>query len=54
MQNGGEGANSDLLEILAKRLHFKMEMLDPTLDDKWDELSDLKKEFYRQCCKEII
>jgi hypothetical protein len=57
------GAPEDKIEIspeeareeLAKRLHFRMERLDPgssgTLE--WSELSEQEREFYRGCVNDL-
>ena len=38
------------LELLAQRLHRKMELLDPTNDPpEWELLSEHQREFYRAC-----
>jgi len=38
------------LELLAQRLHWKMELLDPTNDPpEWELLSEHQREFYRAC-----
>ena len=39
---------------LARRLHGKMEQLDPTEDDDWENLSERQREFYRLCVESIF
>ncbi len=46
-------SGTEAIEILAWRLHAKMERLDPTDDLDWDRLTDLQKEFYRALVKEM-
>jgi hypothetical protein len=43
----------DTLERLACRLHEVMERLDPTEAPSWKLLSEIDKEFYRQCAKAV-
>jgi len=40
-------AGDEAIEALARRLHWKMEHLDPTDEDDWEKLSDRQREFYR-------
>jgi hypothetical protein len=39
---------------LARRLHEKMEQLEPTEDDDWENLSERQREFYRLCVESIF
>jgi hypothetical protein len=43
-----------VLDAIARRLHEVMERLDPTDDPEWDSLTDDRREFYRQCVKEVL
>ena len=42
--------------FLARRLYWKMEQLDPTLegDSKWESLSDRDKRLYRLCVDDLL
>ena len=54
---GGEaGAPEKLeaLEMLAKKLHSKMEHLDPTGKPTWADLDEFDREFYRSCVEAVI
>jgi hypothetical protein len=44
----------DAIEHLAKRLHWKMEHLDPTEDPDWDLLTERQRDFYRLCIKSLL
>jgi hypothetical protein len=48
-------SSSAILE-LARILYDEMENLDPGGDDylAWNKLTDLEREFYRQCIKAIL
>jgi hypothetical protein len=46
---GGETA-SDLGAVL----HKAMERFDPTQDDKWSELPESRKAFFRLCAREVL
>ncbi len=39
-------ASDEAIDALARRLHWKMEHLDPTDEYDWEKLSDRKREFY--------
>jgi hypothetical protein len=39
---------------LAKRLHWKMEHLDPSDGPAWDDLRDEERDFYRLCIRAIL
>lgn len=46
----GVSTREEALEFLARRLHWKMEHLDPTNDPpEWELLSERQREFYRAC-----
>jgi hypothetical protein len=40
--------------VLSRRLHWKMEHLDPTGEGEWEVLTDRKKDFYRLCVIAIL
>lgn len=42
------------IEPLAKRLHSKMEHLDPCFGDEWDALSEVDKDFFRECIEFVV
>jgi hypothetical protein len=44
----------EAVDLLARKLHFKTEHLDPTEDPTWESLSVLQKEFYRTLFPEQI
>ena len=44
---------SRAVELAAKRLHAKMEHLDPC-GDEWEQLSDSDREFYRLCVRDLV
>ena len=44
----------EALELLARRLHWKMEHLDPTEDADWEELTDHQKNFYRASVRALL
>lgn len=39
---------------LAKRLHWKMEHLEPTERAEWDSLTEQERSFYRLCVETIF
>lgn len=44
----------DAIELLAERLYFVMERLDPTPDaPAWARVSEFDREFYRACIRAI-
>jgi hypothetical protein len=47
-------ARSRAILGLARRLHWKMEHLDPTNDPEWDRLSDCQREFYCLCVEALF
>ncbi len=49
-----ESPPNEAIECLARRLHWKMEHLDPTEDEEWDRLTERQKEFHRLCIREVI
>jgi hypothetical protein len=42
------------MEILAQRLHAKMEILDPTSDTTWTGLSERQRDFYWHAVRAIL
>jgi hypothetical protein len=45
----------EALEFLARRLHWKMEHLDPTDGpEEWEQLSEHQREFYRACVNAVF
>lgn len=48
------GTPEKAIEILAERLHWKMEHLDPGEYAAWSEMDDHDKEFFRQCVKALL
>lgn len=51
----GVSTREEALEFLARRLHWKMEHLDPTNDPpEWELLSEHQREFYRACTNAIL
>ncbi len=51
---GNDLSSEGAIEYLARRLHWKMEHLDPSEDADWGGLSERQKEFYRLCVREVI
>ncbi len=47
-------ADDEAIDALAKRLHWKMEHLDPTDDDDWEKMSDRQREFYRISVESLL
>lgn len=41
-------------EVLARRLFWKMELLDPTDSGDWGSLTDYEKDFYRLCVADLL
>jgi hypothetical protein len=46
-EQGSAPTREDALELLARRLHWKMEQFEPTEDDLWEALSERQRDFYR-------
>lgn len=44
----------EALNLLAKRLHWKMEHLDPSENSCWDALGDRDRAFYHLCIEAIF
>jgi len=45
----------EAIQLLGKRLHNRMEHLDPSLgDDGWEALSEREREFYRLCVEDML
>lgn len=47
-------SSSEAIEALARRLHWKMEHLDPTDEYDWEKLSDRQREFYRISVESLL
>jgi hypothetical protein len=45
---------AEAIWVLARRLHWKMEHLDPSENRDWDELSERKRDFFRLCVIAIL
>ena len=45
---------TETVEVLAERLRWKMEHLDPSDERPWKELTDTEKEFFRICVRELL
>lgn len=48
------GAPEDPREILARRLHWEMERLEPTSATEWVALSEHQRDFYRFCVDGLL
>ena len=46
--------NPTCVDRLARHLHFTMERLDPTEENKWDLLNEDRRDFYRECVREVF
>ena len=47
-------AGEDPVGLLAERLHFKMEHLDPSEDDDWLGMSDDRRMYYRLLVEAVL
>jgi hypothetical protein len=55
MHGRRELSRDEAIEHLARRLHWKMEHLEPTDDgSSWDLLTDRQQDFYRVCVRAIF
>lgn len=45
--------STSALSILARLLHDKMEHLDPSTDDTWEDLTHYERRFYELCIIEL-
>jgi hypothetical protein len=52
--SAGTVSRDEAIELLSRRLHQKMEHLDPSGDPEWEDLSDIQKEFYLSCVKALL
>jgi hypothetical protein len=48
------GRVEEAIEALAKRLHWKMEILEPTTDSEWERLGERQRDFYRHSVRAIF
>lgn len=48
------GAKEAAVWRLARRLHWKMEQLDPTESSEWEALSERERDFYRHCIDAVL
>lgn len=46
--------NASSVDRLARHLHFTMERLDPSEDQEWSRLTEVQRDFYRECVREIF
>ncbi len=49
-----ELSKTEAIEILAERLHWKLEHVDPTDGVKWEELTEFERENFRICIETLL
>lgn len=42
------------VELLARHLYFTMERLDPSEDAAWEGLTEVQRDFFRACIRELL
>jgi hypothetical protein len=42
------------IELLAQHLHWTMERFDPSEDETWEGMTEVQREFFRACVRELL